>query len=356
MFALARSTVVGMSCSLQSTKTGACAAMRRTASGPRAQKSSSPTLSMPDLRRERRRRAAPPRRASETSSATISGFSGRGITAAPSGSARRLQPGCAQPAAEIGRRGDALRLAGSRTIAARDLDGGRRVDERRGPHLHGPRAGEQHLDRVLPDRDAAARDRPARRAPPRPPRHRARASAASARGPTASPCTVPERRARSRRGVHGRCAGGDAHEREPRRPGADRCGASSDDVAVPPGSFANTGTSDMPRDRADDLAQSVGVRPEHRSRSSSSSGPERWISIAATSGRALQRAGEPDVLLQRPSRRSTRSPAPARARDAGSSSATNASIPGFCSPVVHTMPDARLGDPRRRRPLRAGPR
>ena len=29
----------------------------------------------------------------------------------------------------------------------------------------------------------------------------------------------------------------------------------------------------------------------------------------------------------------------------------NAWIPGFCSPVVHTVPGRRLGDPRRRRPL-----
>ena len=82
MFAAERSIVVGMSCSFASTKTGARRAIRRTPSGPDAHASSSPTLRIPTWGASKAASSSA-RSRSDTSSATISGLPGRGITRDP---------------------------------------------------------------------------------------------------------------------------------------------------------------------------------------------------------------------------------------------------------------------------------
>ena len=146
-------------------------------------------------------------------------------------------------------------------------------------------------------------------------------------------------------------AGGRPAERQPVRARAHaRRGASSDDVGRRIGSFAKTGTSDI-RATAPTISP---VRSDMRAEDvapSSSSGPERWTSIADDLRPRLQRADQPHELLERCRRAiDTITGAPPLARR-GSSASMNAWIPGFCSPVVHTVPGRRLGDPRGRRPL-----
>ena len=309
--------------------------MRRTASGPCAQKSSSPIFSMPTSGAS----AAASRSASsrsDTSSATISGRSGRGITSPPRlGAHRRAQLHRRRQRSTLQLRHDPL---GDRHRRGR-------VDHRRDADLHRGRA-RRAVASIASAADAM------------PPlasngiRGSARATSATARSvsglragpdnqPGPAPSVVRDRRRVDRVGR--------------RRPGQ------REPASLPRGRpRSRSAPRRALRASSRTPARATSARPRRRSRSrvrrahrasaapSSSSGPDRSISIPRTPGCPWSALVSRTYSSSEPPPIDTINGVPTLAQR-GSSAAMNASMPGFCSPVFHTMPERRLRDPRGRR-------
>ena len=278
-FALARSTVVGMSCSLQSRNTGAVRRDRVARRRDRAaQNSSSPILSMPASRRETVASALGRVEIGDVERDDRAGSSGRGITcAAP----RARLPSIARRPAQlrsVRRERPALQLRDDAAARSSPAPPGR------------PRS----------------RCRPARRSPRRASPRSRRRRCGSRRSPRAASAGARGATSAIARRVSGLSAGPDSHPAR-RRARCPVAGASTASAGGEPSASAPRRRRARRRSRAAPRrrrraasrtrARATSARPRRRSpvtrsacapstgRSRSSSGPDRCTSIAATPAR-----------------------------------------------------------------------
>ena len=171
---------------------------------------------------------------------------------------------------------------------------------------------------------------------------RARATSCTARseigriaGPDSHPVTAPSRGRRPAGSTPS--AGTESVSVSPCAPARTHPRAVSTSSGRSGGSFAKTGTFAI-RATAPTISAARSGREASTGVPSSSSGPEMWVSMAVRPGAPWSRLVRRTNSSMLPPAIETNTGAPPRT-SRGSSSARNASMPGFCSPVDHTMPE-----------------